>query len=91
MHVVINKRHVVINHVMPIAKVGAVFPKAGVQAVVITSKGRAAFDLSDGGEFCRIHQSHQSQRIDGDAFVYIDGEWIRVDLNTVDFVSRKKW
>ena len=80
--------HVVINHVMPIAKVGAVFPKAGVQAVVITSKGRAAFDLSDGGEFCRIHQS---QSIDGYAFVYIDGEWIRVDLNTVDFVSRKKW
>lgn len=91
MYVVINKRHVVINHVMPITKTGSVFPKAGVQCFVITPKGRTAFDLSEGGEFCRIHQSHQSQSIDGDAFMYIDGEWIRVDLNTVDFVSRKKW
>lgn len=91
MYVVINKRHIAINHTMPIAKIGAVFPKAGVQAVVITSKGRAVFDLSEGGEFCRIHQSHLSKSIDGDAFMYVDEKWIRVDLNTVDFVSRKKW
>lgn len=88
MYIIINKKHIKINHVMEIKRVGAVFPKSGVDCIIIKN-GRHVYDLSEAGEICRVHVSMLDDRKDGDAFMYIDGEWIRVDLNTVDFVSRK--
>ena len=91
MYVVINKKHIEVNHVKPIKSVGAVFPKAGTQAVIITKNGREFFDLSDGGEFCRLHESISGNDEHCDAFMYVEGEWFKVLLNTVDYVSKKKF
>ena len=91
MYVVINKKHIEINHVKPIKSVGAVFPKVGTQAIVITKNGREPFDLSDGGEFCRVHESISGDDEHCDAFMYVDGAWLRILLNTVEYVSKKKF
>lgn len=40
MYVIINKRYVEINHVQPVKKVGAAFPKEGTTPIAITAKGR---------------------------------------------------
>ena len=87
--VIINKRYVEINHTQPVKKVGAVFPKDGVTPIAITAEGRVSYELSQAGEFCRIHTSWIDNKSDGDAFIYEDGNWIRIDLATVEFVARK--
>lgn len=89
MYVIINKRYVEINHVQPVKKVGAAFPKEGASPIAITAKGRIPYDLSQAGEFCRVHTSWLDGKSDGDAFIYEDGEWVKIDLNTVDFVQRQ--
>lgn len=87
-HVIINKRYIEISHTQPVKKVGAVFPIDGVQAIAITAMGRIAYELSQAGEFCRVHFSWIDNKADGDAFIYDDGDWIRIDLSTVEFVAR---
>ena len=76
---------------MPIKSTGCVFPKEGMQATIITKNGRASFDLSDGGEFCRVHESISGDDGHCDAFMYVEGEWVRILLDTVDYVSKKKF
>ena len=87
-HVIINKRYVEINHVQPVKKVGAAFPIDGVTPIAITAQGRVPYELSQAGEFCRIHTSWIDGKSDGDAFIYEDGEWIKIDPATVEFVAR---
>ena len=89
MYVIINNRYVEIDHVQPVKKVGAAFPKEGVTTIAITAAGRIPYDLSQAGEFCRVHTSWLDNRSDGDTFIYDDGNWIKIDVNTVLFVPRQ--
>ena len=91
MYVIINKKHIEINHVRPVKSTGAVFPKVGTQAIIITKNGRESFDISDGGEFCRVHESISGSDAHCDAFMYVEGEWLKVLLDTVDYISKKKF
>jgi hypothetical protein len=73
-----DRHEVTVFHTHPIARLGNVFPKAGTAPRI-----QNGFELSEAGEFCRVHTN-------GDAFLFNDTEWLRVDLDTVDFVSRSK-
>ena len=79
-----NKKEVSVFHVFPIARLGNVFPKSGVLPMAITKNGPAVYPISEAGEFCRIHEN-------GDAFLFDGAEWVRIVLDSFDFVSRKHW
>ena len=46
-----NKREVSVFHVFPIARLGNVFPKAGVLPMAITKNGVVVYPISEAGEF----------------------------------------
>jgi len=79
-----NKKQITVFHVSPIARIGNVFPKAGVLPMAVTKAGTVVYPISEAGEFCRIHEN-------GDAFLFDGESWVRIILETFDFVSRKRW
>ena len=86
-HVIINNKYVYIVHVAQIKQAGRAFPKEGILPMIITKNGKEQFNLSQDGAFCRVHYGIFDTRAAGDAFIYVDGEWIRLMLETIDFVS----